>query len=50
MDAAIKKLEADVKRNRKKDIDSEDKEMEEELPSFPLVDVPDSEASSPISS
>ncbi|OBZ79113.1 Actin-like protein arp5 [Grifola frondosa] len=41
LDNAIKKLESDMKRARKKDADGED--MEEEAPSFPLVDIPDAD-------
>ncbi|KAI0932855.1 hypothetical protein AcW1_000146 [Taiwanofungus camphoratus] len=41
LDSAIKKLEGDLKRARKKEIDGED--MEDEPPSFPLLDVPDTE-------
>ncbi|GJE94232.1 actin-like protein Arp5 [Phanerochaete sordida] len=41
LDGAIKKLEADVKKGRKKDTDGD--EMQEDAPSFPLVDVPDEE-------
>ncbi|EIN13328.1 actin-like ATPase domain-containing protein [Punctularia strigosozonata HHB-11173 SS5] len=40
----IKKLEGDLKRSRKKEVTAENgEEMEEEIPSFPLVDVPDAE-------
>ncbi|KAI1785574.1 actin-like ATPase domain-containing protein [Ganoderma leucocontextum] len=41
-DATIKKLEADLKKARKKEADGEDVENDEP-PSFPLVDVPDEE-------
>ncbi|KAJ3556891.1 hypothetical protein NM688_g1772 [Phlebia brevispora] len=41
LDSTIKKLEADLKRSRKKDNDGE--ESEEEPPSFPLLDTPDEE-------
>ncbi|KAI0809036.1 actin-like protein Arp5p [Irpex lacteus] len=41
LDAAIKKLETDLKKSRKKDTDGD--EMEEEVPSFPLIDVPDAD-------
>ncbi|PIL29973.1 hypothetical protein GSI_07884 [Ganoderma sinense ZZ0214-1] len=41
-DATIKKLEADLKKARKKEVDGEEAENEEP-PSFPLVDVPDEE-------
>ncbi|KAH9949526.1 actin-like ATPase domain-containing protein [Amylocystis lapponica] len=41
LEGVIKKLEADLKKARKKDADGED--MEEEPPSFPLVDVPDAD-------
>lgn len=40
-DAAIKKLEAYLKKSKKKDAEGE--EMDEEPPSFPLVDVPDAD-------
>ncbi|KAI0327265.1 actin-like protein Arp5p [Cubamyces sp. BRFM 1775] len=40
LDAMIKKLEADLKKARKKEADGENEEPEEP-PSFPLVDVPD---------
>ncbi|KAH9891307.1 actin-like protein Arp5p [Cubamyces lactineus] len=42
LDATIKKLEADLKKARKKEADGENEEPEEP-PSFPLVDVPDEE-------
>ncbi|KAG2084145.1 hypothetical protein BD769DRAFT_1539264 [Suillus cothurnatus] len=41
LDETIKKLEADVKRARKKDPDGQDDVIEE--PSFPLIDVPDAD-------
>lgn len=41
LDETIKKLEADVKRARKKDPDGQDDIIEE--PSFPLIDVPDAD-------
>ncbi|KAI0089829.1 actin-like protein Arp5p [Irpex rosettiformis] len=41
LDAAIKKLEVDLRKSRKKDAEGDD--MEEEPPSFPLVDVPDAD-------
>ncbi|KAI0716103.1 actin-like ATPase domain-containing protein [Cerioporus squamosus] len=41
LDSAIKKLENDLKKARKKEANEED--AEEEPPSFPLVDVPDEE-------
>ncbi|KAH9913148.1 actin-like ATPase domain-containing protein [Epithele typhae] len=41
LDGTIKKLEADLKKARRKDADGE--EPEDEPPSFPLVDVPDDE-------
>jgi len=39
LESEIKKLEAGLKKARKKDADGDD--MEEEPPSFPLIDVPD---------
>ncbi|KAI0770954.1 actin-like protein Arp5p [Trametes elegans] len=42
LDVTIKKLEADLKKARKKEADGENEEPEEP-PSFPLVDVPDEE-------
>ncbi|THH32608.1 hypothetical protein EUX98_g1578 [Antrodiella citrinella] len=41
LDGTIKKLEASLKKARKKDVDGD--EMEEEAPSFPLIDVPDAD-------
>ncbi|KAI0079049.1 actin-like protein Arp5p [Panus rudis PR-1116 ss-1] len=41
LDSAIKKLEGNLKRARKKDADGD--EMDEEPPSFPLLDVPDAD-------
>ncbi|CAL1697345.1 unnamed protein product [Somion occarium] len=41
LDGAIKKLESNLKRARKKEADGED--MEDEPPSFPLIDVPDAD-------
>ncbi|THG96060.1 hypothetical protein EW026_g5706 [Hermanssonia centrifuga] len=41
LESAIKKLETDLKKARKKDVDGED--GEDEVPSFPLIDTPDAE-------
>ncbi|KAH8101557.1 actin-like protein Arp5p [Cristinia sonorae] len=41
-DSTIKKLEANLKRARKKDA-AEGDEMEEDAPTFPLIDVPDAD-------
>ncbi|OSX68099.1 hypothetical protein POSPLADRAFT_1128328 [Postia placenta MAD-698-R-SB12] len=41
LDSAIKKLENDLKKVRKKDADGD--ELEDEPPSFPLLDVPDAD-------
>ncbi|KAK7688182.1 hypothetical protein QCA50_008552 [Cerrena zonata] len=41
LDSAIKKLEINLKRARKKEADGE--EIEDESPSFPLLDVPDAD-------
>ena len=42
LDSAIKKLEMDVRKARKK----EDEDGQEEAPTFPLLDVPDDDVSS----
>ncbi|KIP05326.1 hypothetical protein PHLGIDRAFT_74446 [Phlebiopsis gigantea 11061_1 CR5-6] len=41
LDSTIKKLETDVKKSRKKDTDGD--EMQEDVPTYPLLDVPDEE-------
>lgn len=41
LDSAIRKLEGDLKKARKKEADGED--LEDEPPSYPLIDVPDAD-------